>query len=158
MSEYDADANFKVIKAIVICTDTGLYLVDHVLDTSIDPIMLASFISALAKFADANMGKIQEISVKGLDMELIIIAKYGLILIALMDRDFYKDIVREHGARILDLFYKMFEHHLDDVSEIDKFEKFKDYIFSEIIVCLKRMKDLQEKRGHLKAGLEYDGL
>lgn len=154
MSEY-ADTGFKIIKSIVICKDTGEYLVDLILDSKINPIMISSFVSALSMFGDENMGKIQEISVKGIDVEMVVVAKHGLILIALMDRDFYKDIVRESGEQILDFFYKMYKTDLEDCSEISKFKDFRDILMSEVQMSLDKVKNLENKRNILKSGLEY---
>jgi hypothetical protein len=154
MGEY-AESEFKIIRSIVICKNTGEYLVDLRLDSNIDSIMISSFVSALSMFGRENIGKIEEISVKGIDVEMVVVSKYNLVLIALMDRDFFKDYVRKSGERILDLFHGMFETELDEVYDINKFEPFRDVLLSEIQVSLDKMKSLEEKRGHLKAGLEY---
>jgi len=74
----------------------------------------------------------------------------------LMDRDFYKDIIRKSGEKILDLFHAMYENELEDASEIEKFSNFRDVLFSEIQACLDKMKELNRKRDILKSGLEYD--
>lgn len=154
MSEY-ADVGFKIIKSIVICKITGEYLVDQILDSDINPIMISSFVSALSMFGKENMGKIEEISVKGIDVEMVVVSKHDLILITMMDRDFHKNIIREHGQKILNLFHKMYENELEDCCEINKFKDFKDVLLSEIQACLDRMKEIEGKRGILKAGLEY---
>lgn len=155
MSEYEK-TEFKVIRAMVICKTSGQYLVDQILDTKINPIMISSFVSALSMFGQENIGNIEEISVKGIDVELIIVSKHDLILIILMDRHFYKDIVRKSGEKILDLFYAMYSNQLDVSEEIKQFEDFKDVLFSEIQDCLDKMKELNKNRDILKEGLEYN--
>ncbi len=155
MSEYEK-TEFKVIRAMVICKTSGQYLVDQILDTKINPIMISSFVSALSMFGQENIGNIEEISVKGIDVELIIVSKHDLILIILMDRHFYKDIVRKSGEKILDLFYAMYSNQLDVSEEIKQFEDFKDVLFSEIQACLDKMKELNKNRDILKEGLEYN--
>jgi hypothetical protein len=154
MSEY-AESEFKIIRSVIICKNSGEFLVDLRLDSDIDPVMISSFVSALSMFGGENLGKIEEISVKGLSIEMVVVSKHDLVLIAMMDRDFFKDIVRKTGERILDLFYGMFETQLDDVVELGKFELFRDVLLSEVQLGLDRMKELEEKRGILKAGLEY---
>ncbi len=154
MSEY-SDIEFKLIKTIVICKNTGEFLVDLILDSEINTIMISSFVSALAMFGKENMGKIEEISVKGLEVEMIIVSKHDLILITLMDRDFYKDIIRERGEKILDLFHQMYKNNLDDCSDIEKFSDFRAVLTSELQTCLDQMKELEEKRDILRSGLEY---
>ena len=146
----------KLLKGIVNCKETGIYLLDLILDSKINPILLSSFVGALSLFGQENMGKIEEISVKGIDVELIIVSKHDLILIVLMDRHFYKDIVRRSGEKILDLFYAMYSNQLEDSEHIDRFKGFKDVLFSEIQACLDKMKELDKKRDILKKGLEYN--
>ena len=55
------------MKAIVICRESGEYLLDLILDSEINPILLSSFVGALSLFGKDNLGKINEINVKGLD-------------------------------------------------------------------------------------------
>ncbi len=155
MSEYEK-TEFKTIRAMVICKKSGQYLVDQIFDTKINPVMISSFVSALSMFGQENMGKIEEISVKGIDVELIIVSKYDLILIALMDRYFYKDIIRKSGEQILSLFHAMYEKELEDSTEITQFADFRDVLFEEIQNCLDKMKELPKKRDILKKGLEYN--
>ena len=59
MSEY-ADSEFKIIRGIVICKLSGEPLVDNLLDTNINPVMISSFVSALSMFGKENIGKIEE--------------------------------------------------------------------------------------------------
>ncbi|MHA1146855.1 MAG: hypothetical protein ACTSR8_01265 [Promethearchaeota archaeon] len=156
MSEYSADVNFKMIRAVVICRESGEYLIDQILDSNINPIMISSFVSALSMFGKENMGKIEEISVKGIEVEMTIVAKHGLILIALMDKDFYRDLIRQNGENILDLFYNIYKKDIENFNgEIKKFEEFRKVLFFEIQATLDKMKDLESKRELLKAGLEY---
>ena len=156
MSEYSADVDLKIIRAVVICKETGEYLVDQILDSNINPLMISSFVSALSMFGRENMGKIEEISVKGIDVEMTIVAKHGLILIALMDKDFYRDLIRQNGENILDLFYNIYQKDLDNFDGgIKKFLEFRDVLFYEIQATLDKLKDLESKRQILKSGLEY---
>ena len=155
MSEYNS-TDFKIIRSLILCKSSGIYLVDIILDSDVNPMMVASFVSALAMFGKESMGKIEEISVKGMDVELIIVSKYNLILIALMDRHFEKDIIREHGEIILDRFYEMYGRDLeDDVADYSNFSDFKPVLYEEAQACLDRMKEIKDKRDSLKAGLEY---
>ena len=154
MSEY-AESGFKIIRSVIICKNTGEFLVDLRLDSDIDPVMISSFVSALSMFGREKLGKIQEISVKGIDVEMVVVSKHGLVLIVMMDKDFFKDIVRNTGERILDLFYGMFQTELDGVIQYSRFEPFKDVLLSEVQVSLDKMKELEDKRDIIKAGLEY---
>ena len=140
MSEY-AESEFKIIRSVIICKNSGEFLVDLRLKSNIDPIMISSFVSALSMFGGENMGKIEEISVKGIDVEMVVVSKFGLVFIALMDRDFHKEIVRERGMRILELFQGMYETELEQVQDISKFIPFKNVLLSEIQVGLDKMKE-----------------
>ena len=71
----------EYLKAIVICKQTGEYLVDIILDSDINPVLLSSFVAALSLFGADSLGKIEEISVKGLDVEMIIWNPFSLVII-----------------------------------------------------------------------------
>lgn len=152
MSEY-GEFEFKFVRSFVICKNTGEYLIDYILDSDINPVMISSFVSALSMFGKENMGKIEEISVKGIDVEMTIVSKHNLILIVLMDRDFHKEIIREEGERILDLFYAQYKDDLEDCSVISKFSDFKPTLFSEVQACLDRMNRLEDKPNTLRTEL-----
>ncbi|MHA1526047.1 MAG: hypothetical protein ACTSQD_03365, partial [Promethearchaeota archaeon] len=63
----------KLIKGIIICRESGEYLLDLILDSEINPVLLSSFVGALSLFGKDNLGKIEEIEVKGLDVGMIIV-------------------------------------------------------------------------------------
>ena len=64
----------KLLKGIVICKESGEYLLDLILDSDIDPVLLSSFVGALSLFGK-NLEKIEEINIKGLDVYMIIVYK-----------------------------------------------------------------------------------
>ena len=97
----------KLLKGIVICRQTGVYLLDLILDTEINPILLSSFVGALSMFGSENMGKIEEIVIKGLDIQMIIVNKYDLVLIAILDNDVVKEDMHVEAERSLDIFYSL---------------------------------------------------
>ena len=68
----------RLLKGIVICKETGIYLLDLILDSEINPILLSSFVGALSLFGEENMGKIEEINIKGLDIQMVMVNKYNL--------------------------------------------------------------------------------
>ena len=135
MTESNGNGNwgYKIIKGIVICKSTGEYLVDLILDSKINPILLSSFVSALSFFGKEELGKIEEISVKGLDVEMIVVAKYDLILVAIMDKDFLKGEMRNEAENLLDIFYSCYQDEIrGDCSDIVKFEEFQQVLASQV--------------------------
>ncbi|MFX1269680.1 MAG: hypothetical protein ACFFAK_17105, partial [Promethearchaeota archaeon] len=42
----------KLLKGIVICKETGVYLLDLILDSEINPVLLSSFVGALSLFGE----------------------------------------------------------------------------------------------------------
>ena len=48
--EYLELEEYQLLKGIIICKESGEYLIDLILDTDINPIMLSSFVGALSMF------------------------------------------------------------------------------------------------------------
>ncbi len=120
------------IKGIVICKESGEYLLDLILDSDINPVLLSSFIGALSLFGKDNLGKIEEISITGLDVNMIIVYKYNLILIAIVDKDFVRHDIRDEIEKALDMFYSSY---LDDIKkgvEVSVFNDFKKILYMQI--------------------------
>lgn len=122
----------KFLKGIVICKETGIYLLDLILDSTINPIMLSSFVGALSLFGAENMGKIEEILIKGLDIQMIIVSKYDLILIAIMDKDFAKNGIHLEAEKALDQFYLLYKDEINECTDINQFVAFKRILYSQI--------------------------
>ena len=103
----EIDDNVKeLLKAIVIAKHTGEYLFDLILDSEINPILLSSFVGALGLFGKDSLGKIEEINIKGLDVDMIIVYKYDLVLIIILDKNFPKsEEIRLEAEIALDMFY-----------------------------------------------------
>lgn len=133
----------KLIKGIIICKETGIYLLDLILDTELNPILLSSFVGALSLFGEENMGKIEEITIKGLDIQMIIVSKHKLILIAIMDKEFLKHNIREEAEKALDMFYSLYKNEINESVEVTMFESFKKILYKQI-------KEYFEKIGNSK--------
>ncbi len=135
MSEFDEYLEldeYQLLKGIVICKESGEYLLDLILDTEINPILLSSFVGALSMFGQDSLGKIEEISVKGLDVDIIIASKYKLILVAIMDKKFAQDGIREEITMALDMFYMLYQTDIEEtVIDISRFDSFKDVLSSK---------------------------
>ncbi|MHA2430046.1 MAG: hypothetical protein ACXACC_03320 [Promethearchaeota archaeon] len=122
----------KLLKGIVICKETGVYLLDLILDSEINPVLLSSFVGALSLFGEENMGKIQEITIKGLDIQMIIVSKHNLILIAIMDKEFMKHNMREEAEKSLDMFYSLYKNEINECVDVCMFDSFKKILFQQI--------------------------
>jgi hypothetical protein len=122
----------KLLKGIVICRQTGVYLLDLILDSEINPILLSSFVGALSMFGSENMGKIEEIFIKGLDIQMIIVNKYDLVLIAILDKDFVRGDMHVEAEKALDMFYSLYKDEIGDSVELSIFEPFKKALYIQI--------------------------
>jgi len=130
----------KMLKGIVICKESGEYLLDLILDTKINPVLLSSFVGALGLFGE-NLGRIEEINIKGLDVEMIIVYKYNLIFVAILDKEFIKHNIREEAEKSLDMFYSLYHTEIDEnYNEVSQFTSFKNVLFKQIEEYFNRIK------------------
>ena len=123
---------YNLLKGIVICKESGEYLLDFILDTHIDPVLLSSFVGALRLFGD-NLGEIEEINIKGLDVNMIIVYKYNLIFVAIMDKSFSRDNIRDEAVKALDMFYTLYRVEMNqEFIDLTQFESFKKILTQQI--------------------------
>jgi hypothetical protein len=123
-------------------------LLDLILDSDINPILLSSFVGALSLFGQ-NLEKIEEINIKGLDLNMIIVYKYNLIFIAIMAKSFTIQDIRNEAELALDLFYSSYidilSANTDECIEVSQFTEFKKILYGQIIDYFKKVKDLERK-------------
>ena len=129
----------------MICKETGIYLLDLILDSEINPILLSSFVGALSLFGEENMGKIEEITIKGLDIQMIIVSKHKLILIAIMDKDFLKQDIREEAEKALDMFYTLYQNEIDECVDVYIFDSFKKILYKQIKEYFIKVRDSEKQ-------------
>ncbi len=135
----------KLLKGIVICKESGEYLLDLILDAKINPVLLSSFVGALRLFGD-NLGEIKEINIKGLDVNMIIVYKYNLIFVAIMDRSLIKHDIREEAEKALDMFYTLYRMEINsNCIDISQFEYFKKLLSKQIDVYSKKIKSSEKE-------------
>ena len=108
-----------------------MYLLDLILDSEINPVLLSSFVGALSIFGAENMGKIEEITIKGLSIQMIIVNKFDIILIAIMDKNMDKEDIREEAVKALDSFYHRYRNIIEECSDVSQFESFKEILFEK---------------------------
>ncbi|MBD3197682.1 MAG: hypothetical protein GF317_21700 [Candidatus Lokiarchaeota archaeon] len=128
----DSDVS-SVIKGIIISKDTGEHLFDLILDSSLNPQLLSSFAGALTHFGGENIGKIEDIIINGLDIQMVIVYKYHLILIAMLTKDVRRDDVKNEANEVLDLFYSLYETKLknNELIDVNSLQSFKILLFKQ---------------------------
>ena len=101
--------------------------------------LLSSFVGALSLFGSESLGKIEEITIKGLSIQMIIVNKFDLVLIAIMDKDFVKEDMREEAEKALDMFYHLYQNEISDSTDVSQFESFKKILFDQIVDYFNRV-------------------
>lgn len=99
---------------------------------------------ALGLFGKDSLGKIEEINIKGLDVDLIIVYKYDLVLIVILDKSFPKsDAIRQEAEIALDMFYTTYLDVNNSNACIDTcvFEDFRKILVIQINKFFKHLKD-----------------
>ena len=113
------------------------------MDTKINPVLLSSFVGALGLFGE-NLGRIEEINIKGIDVEMIIVYKYNLIFVAILDKEFVKHDIRKEAEKSLDMFYSLYHKKINEnCDEISQFIFFKNILFTQIEEYFNRIKKTQ---------------
>ena len=101
--------------------------------------LLSSFVGALSLFGAESLGKIEEITIKGLSIQMIIVNKFDLVLIAIMDKDFVKEDMRDEAEKALDMFYHLYQNEIGDSTDVSQFESFKKILFDQILEYFNRI-------------------
>jgi len=101
--------------------------------------LLSSFVGALSLFGSENLGKIEEITIKGLSIQMIIVNKFDLVLIAIMDKDFVKEDIRDEAEKALDMFYHLYQNEISDCTDVSQFESFKKILYDQIVEYFNRV-------------------
>jgi hypothetical protein len=101
--------------------------------------LLSSFVGALSLFGTENMGKIEEITIKGLSIQMVIVNKFDLVLIAIMDKDFVKNDMRTEAEKALDMFYHLYQNEISDCTDVSQFKSFKKILYDQIVEYFDRV-------------------
>jgi hypothetical protein len=97
----------------------------------------------LRLFGD-NLGQIEEITIKGLDVEMVIVYKYNLIFVAILDKEFIKHNIREEAEKSLDMFYSLYRREIEENSmEVSQFSSFKNILLTQVEEYFNRIKERQ---------------
>ena len=102
--------------------------------------LISNFLSALNVFGEENVGKIKRILIEGLDLELNIIQKHGLILTMVFRPNMVKDHLDLECNRALDQFYLKYhdaiEQHRSNQAIYQSFESSMMQIIWEYLIRL----------------------
>jgi len=94
-------------------------------------------------FGKENIGKIEEINIKGLAIQMIIVSKYNLVLIFIMDKDFVSYEIRDEAEKTLDMFYLLYKKEIIDCVDVCQFDSFKKILMLQIQEYFEKLKDLE---------------
>ncbi len=108
--------------------------------------LLSSFVGALSLFGSESLGKIEEITIKGLSIQMIIVNKFDLVLIAIMDKDFVKEDIRDEAEKALDMFYHLYKNEISDCTDVSQFESFKKLLYDQIVEYFNRINGENTKK------------
>lgn len=130
------------------CKSSGEYLIDLIFDSDINPVLLSSFVGALSLFGKDNLGKIEEISVTGLEIDMIIVTKYNLILVAILAKEFAKNIghLRSEIEKALDIFYSSYQEEIATAVDVSVFDGFKQILKMQMEDYLEILQDKEKAK------------
>jgi hypothetical protein len=120
-------------KGIFISSITGEYYVKVFFDTSIRPELLSSFIAGLSMFGREAVGHIEEILIKGLNLDVFVVHKHNLILTAIFSSEMPKINIKAEAEQVLDIFIQKYGERLSDFNGcVDEFCEFETIIKNQI--------------------------
>ncbi|MHA1292059.1 MAG: hypothetical protein ACTSQJ_05260 [Promethearchaeota archaeon] len=145
-----------LIHALIISDINGNFLVYIIRNEELDEAMLSGFIAALNTFGAETLGKIEDISISGLAINLLVVSKHNLICIAVMDSDLPELNFREGCEKILDTFYEKYKLSLTNWNgHIKTFKDFKIFLDNEIQNYFVKLKDFRRRRRNKEMNI-YD--
>ncbi len=97
------------IRAIIIANEVGNHLVEVVADKAINPSLISAFVSGLTQLGRTNIGVLNDISMRGETLNLIVLYKYNLVLIAIFDPKVSYQDAQVEAANVIEDFYKRYK-------------------------------------------------
>ena len=77
---------------------------------------------------------------------MIIVNKFDLVLIAIMDKHFVKEDIRDEAVKALDMFYHLYQNEISDCTDVSQFESFKQILYDQILEYFNRINGGNAKR------------
>lgn len=102
----------KYILAIAICRTSGELLYSVQIDKTLNISFLTQFISGFSMFGSENLGRIDRIFIKGLEVEMNIVEQHDLIFTVLFKPAMVQDYLDDESEKVLETFYKTFKEQL----------------------------------------------
>lgn len=135
-----------LIHALIISDNNGQFLCELLRNEKLEPAYLSGFIGALKMFGEETLGKIKDISINGLDIDMLIVSKHDLIFIALMDSNVPHLDFREGCERALDVFYKLFQNEIKTWDgSLQPFKGFKELLEGQVERYFEELEALKTK-------------
>jgi predicted regulator of Ras-like GTPase activity (Roadblock/LC7/MglB family) len=123
----------ELFKGLFISSLSGQFYVKVLFDTTINAELLSAFIAGLSMFGKEAAGHIDEISIKGLDLEIFVVVKHEIILTAIFSKTMPKKDIREEAESLLDKFHELYGNKLSDsLGCVDEFCEFEATIKKHI--------------------------
>ncbi len=73
---------------------------------------------------------------------MIIVYKYNLIFVAILDKEFTKHNIREEAEKSLDMFYSLYQNEIEDnCMEVSQFFSFKTILLTQIEEYFNRLNE-----------------
>jgi hypothetical protein len=98
--------------------------------------------------------KIKEITIKGLDLNIIIVAKHRLALVAIIDSLFMRDHLKEIGEKALDMFDILYKKDIKNFLVSGVFDSFKKILNVQIDEYLEKVADEEPDFGLLRESVK----
>ncbi|UYP46208.1 hypothetical protein NEF87_002493 [Candidatus Lokiarchaeum ossiferum] len=102
----------KYLVGIFVARDGGDILYSKSFQDGLKLPLMSNFIAALNVFGEENVGKIKRILIEGLDIEMNIVAKHGLVLTMMFRPHMVKDHISKYYEIGLDMFYDEFKEQI----------------------------------------------
>jgi len=136
-----------LIHALIIAGNNGNFLVSVVRNPELDEAVLSGFISALNMFGQQTLGKVGDITISGLGINLLVINKWGLHIIGILDADIPELNFREGCEAALDAFYEKYVEKLQDWNgRLKIFSDFKSYLEGMIQGYFVKLKEFRQNQ------------
>lgn len=140
------DKIHDLFKGLFISSFSGQFFVKVLFDNAINAELLSAFIAGLSMFGRETTGHIEEIAIKGLDLEIFVVVKHDLILTAIFSKEMPKMNIREEAETLLDIFFMKYGSLLSETKGcVDEFKEFENTIHKQIEAYFKRLEP--EKKG-----------
>ncbi len=134
-----------LVHALVIATFEGNFLVSIIRNPELDETVLSGFIGALNMFGQQTLGKVGDISISGLGINLLVIHKWGLHVIAIIDSDLPELNFREGCEAALDAFYDRYVQKLENWGgRLRIFSDFKPFLEGQIQGYFAKLKEFKK--------------